>query len=134
MLRFGSVTIAVAASYTFRPMAFVALIAILLGLPAMSLASDSPTAADTTATRATLKIVGVEPVTVAGRAFKSGERVRVSADGRKKTLIAGARGGFKVIFPQANVCNGLVVVARGSEGSRATVTFANFSNIHCLEP
>lgn len=135
MLRFGSVTIAAAASYTFRPMALLALIAILLGLPAMSLASESTqTATDKPAAQATLKIVGVEPVTVAGRAFKSRERVRVSADGRKKTLTAGARGGFKVIFPQANVCNGLVVVARGSEGSRATVTFANFSNIHCLEP
>lgn len=115
-------------------MVLLALIAIFL-VPAMTLtAESSPTAADTTAARATLKIVGVEPVTVTGRAFKSGERVRVSADGRRKTVTAGARGGFKVIFPQASACNGLVVVARGSDGSRATVTFANFSNIHCLEP
>jgi hypothetical protein len=116
-------------------MALLVLLVLLLGLPAMSLASSSGTTpADKSAARAALKIVGIEPVTVAGRAFKSGERVRVSADGRKKTVTAGTRGGFKVIFPQANVCNGLVVVARGSEGSRATVTFANFSNVHCLEP
>ncbi len=73
-------------------------------------------------------------MTVAGRAFKPGERVRLSADGRRKTVTAGARGGFKVVFPEANVCNGFVAVARGSKGSRATVTFAQFSNVHCLEP
>ncbi len=84
--------------------------------------------------RASLKIVGIEPVAVAGRAFKPGERVRLTADGRRKTITAGARGGFKVVFPEANVCNGFTAVARGSAGSRAVVTFAQFSNVHCLEP
>jgi hypothetical protein len=116
-------------------MVLLVLLAVLLGLPTMTLAAESsPTAADKSAARATLKIVGIDPVAVAGRAFKSGERVRVSADGRHKRVTAGARGGFKVSFPQASACDGLVVVARGSEGSRATVTFGQYSNIHCLEP
>lgn len=84
--------------------------------------------------RASLRIVGIDPVTVAGRGFKAKERVRVSADGRRKTVTASARGGFKVVFPEAIACNGFVAVARGSAGSRASVTFAQFSNVHCLEP
>jgi hypothetical protein len=116
-------------------MALLALLVVLLGLPAMTLTSESSTNSPAQpAARATLKIVGIDPVAVAGRAFKPGERVRLSADGRRKSVTASARGSFKVFFPVANGCNGLVVVARGSEGSRATVAFANFSNVHCLEP
>jgi hypothetical protein len=84
--------------------------------------------------RASLEVVGVEPVGVAGRNFKAGERVRLTVDGRRKTVTAGPRGGFKVVFPAANACNGFTAVARGSEGSRASITFAQFSNVHCLEP
>jgi hypothetical protein len=29
---------------------------------------------------------------------------------------------------------GVLVAVRGSKGSCATVTFAQFSNVHCLEP
>jgi hypothetical protein len=116
-------------------MALVVLVAVVLGLPAMSLSSENTTTEnEQAARRATLEIVAIEPVAVAGRAFKSGERVRVSADGRHKRVTAGSRGGFRVSFPRARVCEGLVVVARGSEGSRATVTFENFSKIHCLDP
>lgn len=116
-------------------MALLALLALLLGLPAMSLTSESSTApAKKPAGQANLRIVQVSPVTVAGRAFKAGERVRITADGRRKSVTAGARGAFKISFPEANACNGVVVVAVGSEGSRATVTFAQFSNVHCLEP
>ena len=67
---------------------------------------------------------------VAGRNFKAGERVRLTAEGRRKTVTAGTRGGFKVVFPEANVCNGFAAVARGSEGSRASVTFGQFLNVH----
>jgi hypothetical protein len=109
-------------------MALLVLLALVVGLPGTSPASEL------TAWRATLKIVGIEPVAVAGRGFKSGEWVRVSADGRRKRVTAGARGGFRVLFPRASACDGLVVVARGSQGSRATVTFENLLNVHCVEP
>jgi hypothetical protein len=109
-------------------MALLVLLALVVGLPGTSPASEQ------TAPRATLEIVGIEPVAVAGRGFKSGERVRVSADGRRKLVTAGALGGFRVLFLRASACDGLVVVARGAQGSRATVTFENLSNVHCLEP
>ena len=117
-------------------MAFVALLAVVIALPTMTAAADgSVTAPAANPTgRASLKIVGIDPVAIAGRNFKAGERVRVTAEGRRKTVAAGARGGFKVVFPEANACNGFTAVARGAEGSRATVTFAQFSNVHCLEP
>ena len=109
-------------------MALLALLLVLFGLPT---AAGGPA---TATARPSLKVVAVQPVAVAGRSFKAGERVRLTADGRRKTVTAGTRGGFKVVFPEANACNGFTAVARGSEGSRATVTFAQFSNVHCLEP
>lgn len=109
-------------------MALVALLVVLLGLP-------SPTAGGSTnsgpARKASLQIVAMHPLTVRGQAFRPSERVRVSANGVRKTLVAGRRGGFIVTFRRAGAC-GAVVVARGSEGSRASVSF-DFSNVHCLE-
>jgi hypothetical protein len=86
------------------------------------------------ASRASLKVVRAQQLTVAGRGFRGSERIRLTADGRRRFATAGPRGGFTVSFPEANTCNGVVVVARGSKGSRATVTFGQFSNVHCLEP
>jgi hypothetical protein len=111
-------------------MAIFALIAILLPTATVTPASNSP--AKPTG-RATLIVVALQPVTLAGRGFKAAERVRVTVEGRRKSVTAGARGGFKVVFGQLSACNGFIAVARGSEGSRASVAFANFSNVHCLE-
>jgi hypothetical protein len=110
----------------------LALLAVLLAIPATTRPAESavPTPAGHTAARATLEIVRTLPLTVAGQGFKPKERIRVSADGRRKSVTAGARGSFRVAFPAANACNGVVVVAVGSKGSRASVTFAQF----CLEP
>jgi hypothetical protein len=119
-------------------MALIALIAVLIGLPAMTLVSDSRSGgtAGTVAPsgRASVMVVGLNPVTVTGRGFKPRELVRVTVEGKRESVTAGPRGGFKVRFPGADSCNGFVVVARGSEGSRASVAFAQFSNVHCLEP
>jgi hypothetical protein len=119
-------------------MALLALLALLLGLVPTTLTPESTSVGTTRAVepsgRAVLRIVGIRPLTVTGHRFKSGESVRVSVNRLRRTVTAGARGGFKVAFPRANVCNGVVVVARGSEASRATVAFAQFSNVHCLEP
>jgi hypothetical protein len=117
-------------------MALLALIAILIGLPAISLASENhTTTAPTSASgRPALMITATDPVTVAGRGFEAGERVSLTGNGRRKSLVAGPRGGFTVVFAKASVCNGFTAVARGSKGSRASVKFAQFSNVHCLEP
>jgi|Tabmets5t2r1_1033131.scaffolds.fasta_scaffold00187_6 hypothetical protein len=117
-------------------MAVLALIAILVGLPANSLASENATttAPASRSARPTLTIVATDPVTVAGRGFKASERVSLTGNGRRKSIVAGPRGGFTVVFAQASTCNGFTAVARGSKGSRASVKFAEFSNVHCLEP
>ena len=113
-------------------MAFLLLIAIL-ALPALTLPAASATPASSTG-RAAVEIVQISPLTVAGRGFKPKERIRVTANGRRKFVTAGRRGRFEVAFPAANTCNGVFVVAVGSKGSRASVTFAQFSDILCLEP
>jgi hypothetical protein len=81
------------------------------------------------ATEATpsLRLVAKEPIAVAGRGFRSGERVRLVALGSLKrvsvTTEANERGTFKVSFPPlgADRCSPLVVAAIGSQGSRASV-------------
>lgn len=115
-------------------MAILGLLALVVGLACTTLTSDGVTATEPSFVRPALKIAAVKPVTVIGQGFLPGERVRVTAAGYRRTVTAGARGGFGVVFAQANACNGFVAVARGSEGSRASVAFANFSNVHCLEP
>ena len=113
-------------------MAVLGLIAMLLGLPATSLAPESGTkASPSSSARPTLTLVRIEPLTVAGRGFKRGERVSVSANTRRKVVVAGMNGGFTISF--RGISCGAVIVARGSEGSRASLAF-NFSNVHCLEP
>jgi hypothetical protein len=113
-------------------MALLALFAIL-ALPALTLPAASATPASTTG-RAAVEIVQISPLMVAGRGFKPKERIRVTANGRRKLVSADRRGRFDVAFPEANACNGVFVVALGSKGSRASVTFAQFSDILCLEP
>jgi hypothetical protein len=113
-------------------MAFFLLVAVL-ALSALTLPVASATPANTTG-RAAVEIVQISPLTVAGRGFKPKERVRVTANGGRKSVTAGRRGRFEVALPAANTCNGVFVVAVGSKGSRASVTFAQFSDILCLEP
>jgi hypothetical protein len=110
-------------------MAFLALLAILLGLPMLTSASPGGSPS-----RATLEVVNTAPLTVTGHGFKPRETVRVSASKLATTVRAGARGGFQVVFRRASACNGVVVFARGSMGSRASVSFANVASVHCLEP
>jgi hypothetical protein len=76
---------------------------------------------------ARLRIVDIDPLTVSGRAFQGGERVRVrvaaGALRRTRRVSAGGSGGFQLSFGSVEIlCGGPVsVVARGSDGSRATL-------------
>jgi hypothetical protein len=113
-------------------MAPLALIALLLGVPALTLTAETSTstAPSSSSARPALKLVRIDPLTVTGREFKRGERVRVSANGRRKVVVAGVNGGFTISFRGVGSC-GAVIVARGSGGSRASLAV---SNVHCLEP
>jgi hypothetical protein len=111
-------------------MAILGLLALVLGLAPMTLVPERVTTAETSSGRPALTIAAVKPVTIVGRGFLPAERIRVTVDGYRKTVTAGPRGGFKVVFPRANACNGFAAVARGSEGSRASVAFAS---VHCVD-
>jgi hypothetical protein len=76
--------------------------------------------------KARLRMVDIHPVTVSGRKFRVGERVRVrlAAGGLRRTrrVTAGRSGRFVVSFRSVavNLCDGAVTVfAWGSDGSRA---------------
>ena len=73
----------------------------------------------------TLKLVRGAPLTLRGAKFVSGERVRVSASSERtstRRVSASGSGLFVVRFPFGyDRCNGLLVTAVGSEGSRATL-------------
>ena len=78
------------------------------------------------ADKARLRIVDTDPLTVSGRKFRIGERVRVRVVAgrlrRTRRVTAGRSGRLEVSFRSVafNRCDGPVTVfARGSDGSRA---------------
>lgn len=86
--------------------------------------------------KARLMPVGLAPLMVKGSGFKSGEIVTlVSTESPVKTsrsVKASAAGTFVVrMGVSADSCNGMTVVATGSEGSRASF---NFSEVVCAAP
>lgn len=114
-------------------MALVALIALLFGLPSMTLSADAgspsvPAPAKSDG-RPQLAMTSMQPLTVAGRGFKSGEMIRISGDVAKRVRASDA-GAFTVRFPRAGRC-GVSIVAIGSRGSRASL---NFSQLLCVAP
>ena len=80
--------------------------------------------------RASLSLTSLRPLTVMGRGFKSGERVRVSGAGLKMA-VASRRGGFTVRMSYHDPCASLTITAVGSKGSRASL---NFSQLRCAAP
>lgn len=118
-------------------MAFLVLLLLFLGFPAMTLSSGtgetrtvpaSPPA-KTTFGRASLSIKSMSPLTVAGSGFKPGESVRISGAGTKR-VAASRRGAFSVRLPGVDPCGSLTIVAVGTKGSRASM---NFSQLLCVE-
>ena len=90
-------------------------IALALALAASSAAAAPPA----------LRVTASRPLTIQGERFKAFERVTVTVD---RTLVkhvrAGAAGGFTVIFRGISVsrCDGYSAVARGTRGSRASLS------------
>jgi hypothetical protein len=126
-------------------MALVALIALVVAFPLFTFAGSEaeqvPQAVPPTSTplpkgtasnaRASLRLSSMRPVTVVGSGFKSGERVRVSGVGARRTVFASRRGGFVLRMHHADRCASLTIVAVGSKGSRASL---NYSQLLCVEP
>lgn len=126
-------------------MALLALVALVVALPLYTLnnvgsetttpesvpAPSAPLPKGTTSNgRASLSIKSLRPLTVMGRGFKSGERVRVSGAGLKM-VVASRLGGFAVRMAYHDPCASLTITAVGSKGSRASL---NFSQLRCAAP
>lgn len=111
----------------------VLLVTILVALSAgaASLSGDSQS---TSPQRAVLTVAHAQPLTVLGRGFKARERVRISADRRRKVISATARGRFVVRFVELDPCNTVTVTAVGESGSRASVTLRPSWRVHCAAP
>ena len=75
-----------------------------------------------------VSVTSMHPVTVVGRGFLAGERVRVVLYTKRiaaRTVVASRTGRFVVRYPIAlGDCTGVRVVAKGNRGSRASYAIA----------
>ena len=100
------------------------LLAAVLSVIAASTAGATVSDVDAAKRTAKLHATSTQPLKVRGVGFAPRERVRVTARSRSaakaKAVVASAAGRFEVTFPTIAVdrCNGAVVSALGSEGSR----------------
>src|SRR5918992_6408629 len=111
-------------------MALVAVIGFFFGFIAFNVGGTTPEGGTGTpvpntapARAAKLALRSARPLVVVGSRFTPAERVRVTAAGTAKTVRAARSGQFVVRFVGVDPCNGVTIVARGSAGSRATLTF-----------
>ena len=94
---------------------------VLFSVLALALAVAAPAAAKPPG----LRVTASRPLTIEGERFKAFERVTVTVD---RTLVkhvrANAAGGFRVIFRGISVsrCDGYSAAARGTRGSRASLS------------
>jgi len=120
-------------------MAFLALLVLVVGLPYTLFnvggtipGSDNDAPMELAVPRApALALKSVRPTIVYGLGFKARERVRITG-AVKKTVRATAGGTFSARIGR-DACQGFTIVAVGSGGSRATLNFAQISNVHCLD-
>ena len=108
------------------------LILVALALVCGLAVATSPSGGTVAGSKASLEIVSVDPLRVAGAGFRVYERVRVTAwvDGRRTTARAraGRRGAFQLRIARSTggMCRSSVtIVAVGNRGSRTTVALAN---------
>lgn len=102
----------------------IAVLALLVGVACGNAGASSSSGSDESRSRPTLSIVSLDPLTVRGRKFVAGERVKLllGAPTRTKAARADARGRFTVRFRIGTErCSAVVVQAFGSRGSRALV-------------
>jgi hypothetical protein len=86
------------------------------------------------ARRGKLEQISGEPLTLRGRGFVAGEKVRVSASAsgakESRTAKANGAGSFTVAFSKIDACNGATVSAVGNKGTR---TEFQLSQLVCLD-
>lgn len=75
----------------------------------------------THASKPSLRVTRVTPLTVQGRHFRASERVRVTTGSRTVRTTANGNGTFVITIPGADRCNTQRVLAKGSAGSYAIV-------------
>ena len=73
------------------------------------------------AAKPSLRVTERVPLTIRGKHFRSGERVRLSAGRAATQTKAGGDGTFVVTIPGADRCSATRVLARGSAGSYVVV-------------
>lgn len=100
--------------------------ACLLGMLAAAIFVTGAPAAPQLATKATLKVVKLKPLTIRGTGFKSGERVTFKLSSGltgSARATATAAGAVTVAFPKAKVtaCTSYAVRAVGASGTHATL-------------
>jgi hypothetical protein len=105
--------------------ASAALVALLLGVACGSADATTSAPEDESNSRPVLNIASLEPLTVKGKRFVPGERVKLlvnAAGSRMKAAKADERGRFTIAFRvELDRCSGVVVQAFGTRGSRAMV-------------
>jgi hypothetical protein len=85
------------------------------------------TTAAAAAAAPTLRLVSVAPLRIQGSHFQSGERVRATFVGERRstrTILVGAGGTFTLTFPTlpaADPCSSFSILAVGSAGSHAAL-------------
>ena len=96
-----------------------------LGVLCIAVGTGTRLAAPAASAPPALRVTASRPLTIQGERFKAFERVTVTVD---RTLVkhvrAGAAGGFTVIFRGISVsrCDGYSAAARGTRGSRASLS------------
>jgi hypothetical protein len=105
----------------------VALVLAVILLPGYTFSDGREAASPAAAAKPQLRVVALRPLAVLGTGFHAGETVRVTArtnaGAGSRSGEAGAAGRIGVRFPQLKLgrCPTYVVVAKGDDGSRATV-------------
>ncbi|HEU6444617.1 MAG TPA: hypothetical protein VFL61_06120 [Gaiellaceae bacterium] len=95
-----------------------------IGALVLALVPAGAAAEQSAAGKAKLRVLSTAPLKVKGTGFHAHERVAVRVTGRggvtRKRVSASSRGGWVLAFPGITYdrCNGLVVSAVGSRGSR----------------
>ncbi len=90
----------------------------LLAAAALGCSSGSAVGGSESRSTASLQVVKRLPMTLKGRSFRPGERVRVSAGAQMKNVRANQGGTFVVTLRGPDRCSTTRVLATGSGGSR----------------
>jgi hypothetical protein len=116
-------------SSMLRHPALVLFALVALGCSAGSAVGGSESA---TGSKPSLELVSSAPLTVRGRGFRAGERVRVFAGGASRQVRASSRGSFVLTLGSGDRCN--VVRVRAVSASGAVAVLKVLASPQCPPP